>query len=217
MNTEVKQSGRQYASPLRAEQADQTRSRILAAFAEQVVDSGLRDFSIERVARRAGVSPRTVYHHFPRRDDLLDAINSWIDTRFSAEAITAPVKGEEFARRLERLFQRFDENETLVRAQLVTQLGQTLRERGRSRRRPIIEEIVREAVPRLNPDDVRRAAAVIHYLASSEAWRALKDEWGLEGREAGEAVAWAVRALLKELRQTRSRRTNEKGEDDANR
>ncbi|WP_205474097.1 TetR/AcrR family transcriptional regulator [Nocardioides sp. SYSU D00038] len=38
------------------------------------------DAPLDEVARRAGVGPGTLYRHFPRRDDLLDAImQSWVD------------------------------------------------------------------------------------------------------------------------------------------
>lgn len=195
MNTETLQSKREYESPLRANQASQTCDRILGAFAEQVVDDGLKDFSIERVARRAGVSTRTVYHHFPNRDELLDAVAAWLESQVS-EDVKEASDSEEFLRRLGLIFESFDENETLIRAQLITELGQTVRQRGRSQRRPFIEALVRTTAPNLEPDKVRRATSVIHYLGSSEAWRSLKDESGLSGSEAGQAVGWAIRTLL---------------------
>jgi AcrR family transcriptional regulator len=199
MNSEDSQAKRTYASPLRAEQANQTRERILEAFAEQVVDGGLADFSIERVAARAGVSPRTVYHHYPRRDDLLDAINDWIDQRFGASTLSPDTTAEELVTQIEEVFRLFDQHETLIRAQLMTRLGQSLRARGRTRRRPVVEQVVRDAAPGMPPAMQKQVAAVIHYLASSEAWRSFRDESGLSGAEAGRAVAWALRTLIGSL------------------
>ena len=46
------------------------------AFADQLADTGLQDFSVAKMAERAGVSVRTVYHHFPDRDALLDALDA---------------------------------------------------------------------------------------------------------------------------------------------
>jgi AcrR family transcriptional regulator len=196
MNTDYQQPKRDYASPLRAGQANQTRNRIIEAFAEQIVDGGLEDFSIERVARRAGVSTRTIYHHFPKREDLLDAISAWSDEQAGVLGIKDPIEVNDFLERLQAVFVSFDEQETFIRAQLMTQLGKTVRERGRSQRRPAIEAIVRRAAPYLAPEEVQRTTSVIHYLTSSEAWRSLKDESGMTGREAGEAVTWAIRTLL---------------------
>ena len=77
MNAENKQERRDYSSPLRADQANRTRVRILEAFAEQLVDVGAKDVSVERVARAADVSMRTVYHHFATREALFDAVKNY--------------------------------------------------------------------------------------------------------------------------------------------
>ena len=38
------------------------------------------DASLDEVAKRAGVGPGTLYRHFPRRENLIDAImQSWVD------------------------------------------------------------------------------------------------------------------------------------------
>ncbi len=203
MNTEEQQAKREYESPLRANQASQTRARILDAFAEQMVDGGLKDFSIERVARRAGVSTRTVYHHFPNRDELLDAVSAWLESQVS-EDIKGAADSEEFLRRLGLAFESFDEHETLVRAQLITELGRSVRAAGRSQRRPTIEALVRSTAPKLAPAEVHRISSLIHYLGSSEAWRSLKDESGLSGSEAGQAVSWAIQTLLTEAKKSQS-------------
>ena len=74
---------RNYRSPLREKQASETRAAIVAALAEQVLDHGMVDFSIPRLAERAGVSVRTVYRYFPNREDLLNAVVSGL-ARLSA-------------------------------------------------------------------------------------------------------------------------------------
>src|SRR5260370_5138546 len=52
---------------------------ILAAFAAELARRDWADFSIPDVARAAGVSVRTVYHHFPNRDAQLEAVARWLD------------------------------------------------------------------------------------------------------------------------------------------
>lgn len=38
------------------------------------------DASLDEIAKRAGVGPGTLYRHFPRRENLLDAVmQSWVD------------------------------------------------------------------------------------------------------------------------------------------
>ena len=52
---------RAYESPLRAEQMEQTRLRILHAVTEVLADPTAEEVTIPLVARRARVSLRTVY------------------------------------------------------------------------------------------------------------------------------------------------------------
>src|SRR3954466_3603430 len=61
---------RQYRSPLRGEQQQQTRERILEAAIALIAEDGLAELTVPGVAERAGVSLRTVYRHFPAKDDL---------------------------------------------------------------------------------------------------------------------------------------------------
>jgi len=53
---------------------DDTASRILGAAAEQAEDFGLRRFTMDDVARRVGVSRVTIYRHFPKKDQLINAL-----------------------------------------------------------------------------------------------------------------------------------------------
>ena len=200
MNTETQLPKRQYASRLRAQQANETRIRILEALAEQLADEGLKDISIDQIALRAGVSTRTVYHHFPNREDLFDSLNAWLDEQAIGSPIPGEPSAEELFAHIRAAFEVFDEKESWIRAQLINELGQVVRKRGRSRRRAAIEAMVLREVPGLSPPAMRRATALIHYLTSSEAWRSMKDESGMSGREAGEAVVWAIETLLSRLR-----------------
>jgi len=66
---------RSYNSPLRAAVAAQTRERLVAAAFELLaLPEGLRGFSLEAVARRAGVQRLTVYNQFGSRRALLEAV-----------------------------------------------------------------------------------------------------------------------------------------------
>ena len=64
---------RPYESPLRAEQMEQTRLRILRAVTDVLADPAAEEVTIPLVARRARVSLRTVYRYFPTRETLFDA------------------------------------------------------------------------------------------------------------------------------------------------
>jgi AcrR family transcriptional regulator len=66
---------------LREKQLDLTREAILEAFAAEVVEGGLDELSFRSVAERAGVSERTVFRHFPTREELIDGFNQYVYRR----------------------------------------------------------------------------------------------------------------------------------------
>jgi AcrR family transcriptional regulator len=59
--------------------AKRNYDRIVEVAREVFREQGY-DASLDEVAKRAGVGPGTLYRHFPKRDDLLDAImQSWVE------------------------------------------------------------------------------------------------------------------------------------------
>ncbi|HEV7443577.1 MAG TPA: TetR/AcrR family transcriptional regulator [Steroidobacteraceae bacterium] len=68
-------SPRPYRSPRRAAAATKTRARLLAAAAAILgAPAGIGGFSLEEVARKAGVTRLTVYNRFGSRRALLEAV-----------------------------------------------------------------------------------------------------------------------------------------------
>jgi AcrR family transcriptional regulator len=68
-------SPRSYRSETREAAADRTRSRILAAALELLgSESGTAGFSLDAVARKAGVVRMTVYYQFGSKGGLLEAL-----------------------------------------------------------------------------------------------------------------------------------------------
>lgn len=66
---------RNYVSPVRASAAAETRERIIAAGAKLLRrDAGIANFSLDMVAKAAGVTRLTVYNQFGSRRGLLEAV-----------------------------------------------------------------------------------------------------------------------------------------------
>ncbi len=74
MSARVKPSRRRYSSPLRADQARQTRARILDAAYRLFADGGYARTTIAAVAAEAGVSPETIYLTFGGKRGLLEGV-----------------------------------------------------------------------------------------------------------------------------------------------
>lgn len=57
----------------RSTRGEQTRTHLLDAAAEVMIESGPEGFSLREVARRAGLAPSAVYNHFANREELVIA------------------------------------------------------------------------------------------------------------------------------------------------
>jgi AcrR family transcriptional regulator len=82
MRDEVKTSRRQYHSPLRADQARQTRRRVLEAAFRLFDDRGYAGTTMAAVAEEAGVSPETIYLSLGGKRGLLEGV---IETAIAGE------------------------------------------------------------------------------------------------------------------------------------
>jgi AcrR family transcriptional regulator len=58
----------------RLEQMDRTRAAVLKAAREQLETGGMRDFSMEALARAAGVTRQTIHNLFRTRSGVLEAL-----------------------------------------------------------------------------------------------------------------------------------------------
>ena len=74
MASEVKRPRRKYHSPLRADQAEQTRSRVLAAAFDLFVERGYAGTTVTSIAERASVSAETIYLSLGGKRGLLEGV-----------------------------------------------------------------------------------------------------------------------------------------------
>jgi AcrR family transcriptional regulator len=200
---------RTYNSPLRERQSELTRESILEALTAELAEGGLHELNIPSIARRAGVSIRTVYRYFPTRESLLDAAERWMDTRIGVPQ--PPRTADDLPTLVEKTFADFDANETAILAQWATALGRDMRARGRRRRVEAYREALANVTLHLSARDARAAHAVISYLISSGTWKTLREEHGMSGAESGKAVAWALRVLIDDVR-TRNQKASRHGQ-----
>lgn len=198
-------STRPYQSLLRERQAAETRELVLEALAELVTERGTTEFSVQEVADRAEVSLRTVYRYFPNRQALLDGLTELVDQRMEdlrqdADIGWTDIVGrgvEGLAASIPPVFQRFDELEPLSSAMAMLAGGGS-RSAGHDERTAEFREAVATELAALPADQQEATFALVRHLVSSQTWFALRTEFELDGRTAGEAVARAVLAILGE-------------------
>ncbi|MBT2445616.1 TetR/AcrR family transcriptional regulator [Streptomyces sp. ISL-43] len=190
---------RRYESPLRAEQLEQTRQRIFQTLTEAIADETVEELTIPLVARRAKIAVRTVYRHFPTREELFGAWGDWAQAHLHVLMLSYPDTLEGLRRTIPELYRSYDEHEALIRAMLNSKAALPLRRQGRAHRFSSVETALAEVTAASSPTARRRAVAVLYLLVSAPAWQAMREQAGLDGAEAGEAAAWAVRVLTDAL------------------
>jgi AcrR family transcriptional regulator len=188
-----------YESPLRREQKEATRQRILDAAGKLMATRGLGEFSYAAIAEAAGVKERTVYRHFPSKRQLLEGLWDWFQERIQYGTI-ARTEESLIAKPLQT-FRAFDENEELERALWSTPEGREFRLSNVEERKAGIRAAIADATRGLPPRQTKWVAAVIHVLYSGAAWSTMKDYWGLSGEEAGKAASMAIELLLNAVRE----------------
>jgi AcrR family transcriptional regulator len=185
---------------LRDQHAAVTRTRILSAVAELLEEGDAEELTMPGVAAASGVSLRTIYRYYPTREELLEAAGRWIGDELLRHPYPATL--DEVADRFEEGAPDFDEHPGLVRAMALSQLGRRIRGYRRRERLEALARALRDELPGLPEDELRRAEAVIAYLHNILAYTTLREENGLSGEEIGRAIGWAIRALVEDLRRT---------------
>ena len=189
---------RRYASPLRAEQAEQTRLRIIEAYGDEVCSGQTDDVTIQQVAARAGVSVPTLYRNFASLERLADAYWAWVEPQIGSFA--AIKDADDLPAFTEGVFRQFAEREPLIRAMLLTRSGRRLRDRTVQRRNQEFQRALAPLTRRMPEREARAVTAVCKVLSGGAVWQLMHEDWGLDGAEAGRAVAWAMRVLIDALR-----------------
>jgi AcrR family transcriptional regulator len=181
-----------YDSPLRREQAEQTRSRIVGAAAD-LITGGVEGLTMQEVAKAAGVALRTVFRHFPTRDDLLDATWQALQVRMGDTPDLATL--DELVRFVPELFGRYAAMEDQIRGAMFARTFVSSRQRlGSDRARKMRKAVAAQFT---GGDERSRAmaAAAAYTLTVPVVSIVLKEAFGLSSPEAGRASAWAIRTL----------------------
>jgi AcrR family transcriptional regulator len=194
-----RKAARSYESPLRAEQAEQTRMRIVQAYGDEIIaleEGG--ELTVRQIAARAGVSIPTLYRNFASLEELADAFWTWFEPQISSYA---SVEGpDDLPALAARMFERFAALGPVIRAMGLTVSGRQLRDRTVVKRNQLFQRTLAPLTKRLPERDAHAVIGVCKVLTSAHVWSLLQKDWGLDGAEAGRAVAWALRVLIQTLR-----------------
>lgn len=194
MNTDTaSKKKRAYRSSLREGQAQETRALILKAVGETLAASGPEGLSALEVARRAGVTARTLYRHFGSREGLLAALRAYA-TREALPRL--PESREALLAFPQALFGLFDQHAPWVEALLQAGPGASAREAGKPNRNAHFQALMDHLLPHRPLEERLASGAIVKLLLSVDAWKTLRDDFSLQGAAAQRAVRWALEQLI---------------------
>ncbi len=203
-----------YESPLRAEQAQATRDKILAGVRTMLEADPDNALGFDELAEVSGVNRRTIFRHFPTKEDLLSAF--WQSANASLGVRFWPESERDLVELPPELFASLDGIEGIVRASHASGAGRQMRLQANGERQAAFRKSLSDVTDNLDPERARQLEAAVQLLFSATAWQTMKDYWGLSGMEAGKAAAWAIGALLDAARREGRLSKDEWLEEDGN-
>ena len=186
---------RTYQSGLRAEQAEDTRRRILDA-ALRVMATGLASLSVPAVAREAGVSVPTVYRHFRTKPELLTAVLHHAMRKAGLDEVADPRSLDELRPTIRALIERLDNLDDLSRAAMASPGASEVRHATMPTRYQRLQRIADSIEPKLRKADRDRITRLITVITASSSLRMWRDHLGLSVDEVAEEIDWIVRAAI---------------------
>src|SRR5690606_30706295 len=118
------------------------------------------------LARRAGISVRTIYRHFPTRDDLFDALSRRLD-KLVAREYSHDRDGILWITRT--VFGIYDAHAKAFAAQLAAGQGR-VRLKGRGKRVALMRNILAADLPNLPAERLDAVAGLFMCLFSPSIW-----------------------------------------------
>ncbi|HEY8921495.1 MAG TPA: helix-turn-helix domain-containing protein [Candidatus Limnocylindria bacterium] len=193
--TRIATGTRSYRSQLRAQQAEETRARILDATG-RVMAGGVAFVSMPDVAREAGVSVPTVYRHFATKRDLFGAVYAHAVRIAGLDELVLPRSMDELLGGMRAHFERTDSLGDLARAAMASPAAQEVRRINMPDRVALFRRLADTIEPKPSKSDRDRIARLLVILTASSSLRLWRDQLGSSVDEAADDVDWVLRAVI---------------------
>jgi AcrR family transcriptional regulator len=185
---------RPYHSPVRLQQAAETRHRIVtagSALAHALPTWDWSELTFKAVAERAGVGERTVYRHFPTERLLHDAVMQQLEEEagVSYEDLTV--------RRVAAVAARvFDSMASFTAAPQSPPFPDSTMGAEDDRRRHALRLALDQAAPKWTEAQKGAAAAAFDVIWGPPSYERLILNWQLDHRQAMDVITWMLTLLV---------------------
>ncbi len=185
---------RKYNNSSRAEKSTQTQKAIIEALIELLVERRGGDVQLQDVAKRIGITQRTIFRFFKDKKTLHEAMDTYLLGYLQSS--TEQMETLSFIGFAKNAFKLFDHHESLTMAYVLSPFGQEARALLRKKLTHLmIARIAAEKKINMNPQILKRLALVT-CLVNAKIWYDLREDFGFNGEEMGEAVDWALQKLI---------------------
>lgn len=179
---------RQYNSPLRRQQSDDTRKRILAAGVWLLQAPSSPDWpaiTVRAVAAQAEVNERTVYRYFASERELREAV---LDQIYADSGVAlASLRLADIARQTRRVLEYFSSFPPLPGAPPEPGFAKFAQ-----RKRDALLRAIEPETAEWKEQDRLVAAALLDLLWSLRGYQQLTEEWDLEPAAAIGGITWLI-------------------------
>ena len=194
---------RSYDSPTRKEHAELTRRAIIDALIELLVDEHPALVSIPAVAKRANVSVRTVYHHFPTKEALFDELLDTTNRPEHRPVLDEATSPKQLTQSVPDAYRYLEHNAALFNAVRVSEVGSRIRGALDQRNSARIQKAMQPLADDLDDETFRRLCAIVGAILSSDTYRNLTVRYGLERDDAAAVASWAITTLTDRAKRTK--------------
>jgi AcrR family transcriptional regulator len=189
---------RAYESPLRRQQAAETRERIVSAgvaLAREIPSWDWRDLTFRAVAEGSGVSERTVYRYFSTERELHVAIMNRLEQEAGVSYEHMAIDEiSDVAARVFTAMARFAAPPPRATEDDPTFLAEDLR------RQDALVRVVSDATTGWSEDEERLVSAMLDILWSVPTYVRLTSAWGFDSDDAMRGTEWALGLLVDGIR-----------------
>ena len=176
---------------------DATQALILTTAVQQLEDTGVNGVTVRAVAKKAGISERTIFRYYASRDEFLDAVAA--EAARSMETPAPPATIDELLDYAGPLYRRFEERAGLVQAALHTEIFGRIRQVVAQERWQAVRALIDQHAVHRSESSRKIAATNISYYLSATTWHYYRYQFELSIEEAIESATCVVHLVVDDI------------------
>jgi AcrR family transcriptional regulator len=177
---------------------DHTERLILESALAVLQDDSFSGLTVRAVAKKAGMSERTIFRYFATREAFLDAVAEEFTRLLNMPATPATI--DELLSMPRRLYTGFEPHARLISVIFHTEIFPRMKAGAAQQRWIGIKKLLDREFPKAAPPARKIAAANIRYFLSGASWHYYRFVFRFDLEETIACAETAIRQALKGLR-----------------